>query len=249
MHAQATEKAWDELALEWDRWIGDEGDWNRRQASDCLLWRWIHKCTNDKPSNQITVLDAGCGTGYLTVQLAKQGFRVIGVDVSANQLDFARKRIEKFSVQDQTKLFKDSLDKLVDINNATVDLVVSNYVLMDMENYNGAMNEMYRVLKPNGHAIIIINHPCFIADKMEKTSDGSKLITWPPLQHQNNYFKESVSETSWGNFSRTFIYFHRPLSYYWKAFTDAGFVVTDLEEPGRESYVCPCAIGFVLKKS
>lgn len=37
-----------------------------------------------------TVLDAGCGTGRVTVELARRGFRVTGVDIDPAMLDAAR---------------------------------------------------------------------------------------------------------------------------------------------------------------
>lgn len=39
-----------------------------------------------------TILDLGCGTGHVTVELAFRGFRTIGVDPSVRMLEIARKR-------------------------------------------------------------------------------------------------------------------------------------------------------------
>lgn len=39
-----------------------------------------------------TILDLGCGTGHVTVELAFRGFRTIGVDPSARMLHIARRR-------------------------------------------------------------------------------------------------------------------------------------------------------------
>ncbi|WMY77587.1 class I SAM-dependent methyltransferase [Citricoccus sp. I39-566] len=39
-----------------------------------------------------TILDLGCGTGHVTVELAFRGFHTIGVDPSARMLQIARKR-------------------------------------------------------------------------------------------------------------------------------------------------------------
>ena len=38
-------------------------------------------------------------------------------------------------------------------------------------------------------------------------------------------------EPPWGHFRSTFLWFHRPLSAYWKAFRQAGFAVEDFDEP------------------
>jgi len=47
-----------------------------------------------------------------------------------------------------------------------------------------------------------------------------------------SYFEvEKRTDPPWGYFKSDFIWFHRPLSDYWKAFTAAGFDVVDFEEP------------------
>ena len=42
-----------------------------------------------------TLLDAGCGTGALSVEAAKRGAHVIAIDVASNLIDVARRRAEK----------------------------------------------------------------------------------------------------------------------------------------------------------
>src|SRR3954468_2971315 len=39
-----------------------------------------------------TVLDAGCGTGRVAIELARHGIEVVGVDVDRSMLDEARRR-------------------------------------------------------------------------------------------------------------------------------------------------------------
>ena len=39
-----------------------------------------------------TVLDAGCGTGRVAIELARRGHRVVGTDLDADMLDRARRK-------------------------------------------------------------------------------------------------------------------------------------------------------------
>jgi hypothetical protein len=52
------EKQWNEQAEDWNRWIGDDGDANRRESSDIYLWKYIANV------DEKVILDAGCGNGY-----------------------------------------------------------------------------------------------------------------------------------------------------------------------------------------
>lgn len=45
------------------------------------------------------ILDIGCGTGRHAIELAKQGYKVVGVDLSASQLKRAREKAQKAEVK------------------------------------------------------------------------------------------------------------------------------------------------------
>lgn len=57
-----------------------------------------------------------------------------------------------------------------------------------------------------------------------------------------------VEEPWWGNFQTDFVWFHRPLSAYWKAITKTGLKIVEFEEPGATLYDCPAAVLFLLEK-
>lgn len=65
---ESVREDWDTKAQSWNEWVGEDGDENRVVASDPVLWRFV-----GKDIAGMTVLDAGCGTGYLSVKLAQQG--------------------------------------------------------------------------------------------------------------------------------------------------------------------------------
>jgi ubiquinone/menaquinone biosynthesis C-methylase UbiE len=125
------EKQWNEQAEDWNQYIGDEGDSNRRETSDSYLWKHIGN-VDDK-----VVLDAGCGNGYLTIKLAleTQAKRIIGVDLSSNMVQIAKgnvnRRITRDEVHQKVEVHHDSVTELKTIEDNSIDLIISNYVLMD----------------------------------------------------------------------------------------------------------------------
>jgi ubiquinone/menaquinone biosynthesis C-methylase UbiE len=210
---------WDRKATDWDLQVGEYGDRNRRLNSDPVLWRLLGDV------NARRVLDAGCGTGYLSRQLARRGAHVIGVDVSRRMIEVARTRASAQRLSLQLRV--DSCSTLASVDDASIDLVVANYVLMDLPSLDEAMHAFRRVLVPGGAAVVVFSHPCFPQSAGTLGPDGSTSYFF-----SFNYFEESLRiDPPWGHFRDDFIWFHRPLSAYWRAFRAAGFAVTDLEEP------------------
>jgi len=60
---------WDSVAEDWHTQVGDEVDRNRRLNSDPVLWAFAGEVAG------LRVLDAGCGTGYLTRTSCSSSFR------------------------------------------------------------------------------------------------------------------------------------------------------------------------------
>ena len=101
------------------------------------------------------VLDAGCGTGYLSIKLAARGASVTGIDFSERMIAIAR-------AANPTGDFRvDSVSELSTLKDDEFDMVVANYVLMDTPDLEGAIKAFHRVLKPGGVAVLVFSHPCF----------------------------------------------------------------------------------------
>lgn len=214
--SSGVQELWDHVATDWDRAVGDDGDANRRLNSDPVLWRMVGDVRG------LVALDAGCGPGYLARKLHEKGATVTGVDLSPKMIEIARSKTQAIDFH------VDSCIGLVTLADETFDLLVANYVLMDVSDLAGAVRAFSRVLKPGGVAVLILSHPCFPQSyaKVDETT-GVVSYHWP-----FNYYEESRHvDEPWGGFDAHFIWFHRPLSMYWRAFADAGFDVVDLDEP------------------
>jgi len=68
----------------------DPGHWADFIEEEVRLHSGIQPGTGDGMSGRLLVLDLGCGTGSLSVELAARGLDVIGVDRSAGMLEQAR---------------------------------------------------------------------------------------------------------------------------------------------------------------
>jgi ubiquinone/menaquinone biosynthesis C-methylase UbiE len=214
---------WNRLADDWQVQVGTAGDSNRILNSDPVLWAFAGEVRGLK------VLDAGCGTGYLSKQLNDRGALVTGVDLSERMIEIARAQHPHIDFR------IDSCGELRTIGDAEFDLVIANYVLMDTPDLEDTMHAFSRVLRSRGTAVLVFSHPCFPSGRAT-VSAGAREVTyhWPFPYFERN----CCVDPPWGHFTSDFIWFHRPLSDYWKAFRAAGFMMLDFEEPriAKERY-------------
>jgi len=106
------------------------------------------------PEQGMKVLDIGCGTGVHLSLYQKTGCKIYGIDISPSMLNVARKRLGEgadLRLGDATKMpYEDN----------TFDLVLCMLVLHEMEQANrmAVATEMKRVVKPDGHILLIDFH-------------------------------------------------------------------------------------------
>ena len=123
-------QTWDPLAYE------QNGAFVHRLAGGVLEWL-------DPQPNEY-VLDLGCGDGQLTRRIAESGAHVLGVDASAEMVAAARERgIEAEHAKAEELPFRD----------ATFDAVFSNAVLHWVRGQDAMLQQVYRVLKPQGRFV------------------------------------------------------------------------------------------------
>lgn len=99
-----------------------------------------------------TVLDIGCGTGRLTLNVAKlvgPGGKVIGIDPSQNRIEIAaRKSGDKPKSNISFEI--GNSNELDHFKSNSFDVVYLNVVLHWIHDKKDALNQIYRILKPGG---------------------------------------------------------------------------------------------------
>ena len=189
-----------------------------------------------------TVLDAGCGEGYNTRLLARSGARMTGVDISERMIELARQeeQREPLGIRYEVASFSD----LGIFNDASFDVVVSSMALMDGPDFEGAVKEIFRVLRPGGELMFSITHPCFM----------TKGFGWIRDEHGNDvkitvsdYFAREPWVERW-RFSKApgseiiepfaVPRFPRTLSGYLNALIETGFVLKRVQEPRPSQEMC-----------
>ena len=102
----------------------------------------------------LDVIELGCGTAYLSAQLARQGARPVGLDLTPAQLATADRCQERFGLAFPL-VEADAED--VPLPDASFDLVVSEYgasVWCEPERW---VAEAARLLRPSGRLVFLTN--------------------------------------------------------------------------------------------
>ena len=101
------------------------------------------------------VLDVGTGPGYLPIAIAKlmNETEVVGIDLSVDMVRMAKANAEKAGVADRVK-FEVMNARKMHYEDSHFDIVVSTGSFHHWRNKVKVLNEIYRVLKPRGKALI-----------------------------------------------------------------------------------------------
>gem|GEM_PF-1944965 len=98
-----------------------------------------------------TVLDAGCGTGYGTVILAKVADHVTGIDFCEKAAEFAQRNHGSAS-----RTFRTSPLEHTPFEDSTFDVIVCFECLEDLISPCAGLREIARLLKDDGTAIVSV---------------------------------------------------------------------------------------------
>lgn len=122
-----------------------------RTPAERAAWDRIFDLVLTRPG-PLEVLDAGCGTGFLSFELATRGHRVTGVDFAPAMLAEARRKAAERAVSVR---FEEADAEQLPFPEASFDLAISRHVLWTLPHPEAAIDEWIRVLRPGGRLVVV----------------------------------------------------------------------------------------------
>jgi ubiquinone/menaquinone biosynthesis C-methylase UbiE len=202
----------------WIKIIRQGLDRYRTELTDAAVLGAIGSCEG------LTVLDGGCGEGYLSRDLAMRGATAFGIDTSGALVTAAEQEGERLGLRIKYQVA--SLEA-IPYAGKQFDVVVCNHVISDVANPEAALKEIGRVTKPGGKLVLLMLHPCFYTAHAERGDHGDLPVEVYFSARQIDQRFNVAGIESPGEVHMNF----RPLEYYMSLLTGSGYVVTHLSEP------------------
>jgi ubiquinone/menaquinone biosynthesis C-methylase UbiE len=182
-----------------------------------------------KPQATDSVLDAACGSGWLSGLLHKQGVKIEGCDFSQTLIDLAKKENPeiKFQLAD--------LNKTIPYPNSTFSKVIFNMAAHDVKNLENALCEISRVTKPGGIIFMSIANPyyAFPVGVWKRGLIGFLLRLKPKLRLRWYFNQKNQTDRSFV-WNKKFISYFYTLPEYIAAAKKAGLTLEKLADIGPE---------------
>jgi 2-polyprenyl-3-methyl-5-hydroxy-6-metoxy-1,4-benzoquinol methylase len=172
-----------------------------------------------------TVLDIGCGEGWLVRSLAEHGVRATGVDVVPELIEQAtRAGGGEFRVASYEQIAAGELQ-------IKVDVVVANFSLIGKESVEGVVRQAHQLLTDGGALVIQTLHPV-IAGAGLPYEDGWRSGSWAGFSDQ---------------FSDPAPWYFRTLESWKSLLRDAGFRAVEMREPIHPGTGQPASVIFIAE--
>jgi 2-polyprenyl-3-methyl-5-hydroxy-6-metoxy-1,4-benzoquinol methylase len=166
------------------------------------------------------LLDVACGPGRVARELARRGAQVTGLDLSAALLAKARAYEERGPLG-ITYVQGDATARRA-LGGQVFDGATCNFGLSDIDDLDGLLASLARLVTAGGWLVFSLLHPCFPGWDRDAPS------SWPP---DLGYFREGWWLASNPGFRGQVGSSHRMLSTYLNSLTGHGFVLEQVTEP------------------
>jgi len=128
----------------------------------------------------LDALDIGCGTGFLSLELAARGHSVTGIDFANEMLVLAK---EKAADAGAAIRFEHADAENLPFAPASFDLVITRHVLWTLPHPEAAIAEWIRVLRPGGR-LAVIDGQSLVTPGEEQAASARRSAEYAPIGDQ-----------------------------------------------------------------
>ncbi len=212
-------ESWRKNAQPWVVAVRERQIESRRQVTDAAI---IEAVMSRSPQS---VLDVGCGEGWLARTLTSKNIHVTGIDAVPELVEQARQG-------DAGDFYVVSYEDLkAGKFSASVDVVVCNFSLVGNISTVGVIQTVPSLLKPKGTFIVQTLHPVTACGDLP--------------------YRDDWREGSWIGFNSGFTdpppWYFRTLGSWIKLFKESGFMLMDIYEPLHPKTQKPASVIFVAE--
>ena len=120
----------------------------RQELHSAMAERWMKEIRGQLPEGKkLRILDVGCGAGFFSILLAKEGHQVTGIDLTPDMIKNARLLAEEEKVSCEFQVMDAENPEFPD---ETFDVVISRNLTWTLPHVQHAYQEWIRVLKKGG---------------------------------------------------------------------------------------------------
>lgn len=212
--------SWATNAAAWTQAVRNREIESRVRATDAAA---ISAVLDRKPR---TVLDLGCGEGWLANDLAGRGFEVLGVDAIPALIERAREGGKaRFEIAGYQEIAESGL------RGRRFDLIICNFALFGEESVPKLLKRIPDLLAPGGSFVVQTLHPV-VANGEQPYADGWRKGSWAG-------FSDAFSDPA--------PWYFRTLATWVTMFPAAGLKLVEMREPVDPRTSKPASVIFVTQ--
>ena len=150
----------------------------------------IEECLDWLVDENSSIIDFGCGNGKLLLRcLAKRAKRGVGIDISPEAIEIAKRFAKDNNVLSQISLVVGDVKELSKFENDEFDAGILSNVVDNLipEDSVQLLEEFSRIIKPEGKIFL----------KMNDYVDPSQLEEWNAKKIQDDFYKEESGLYFW----------------------------------------------------